>query len=48
MEDATNADPDYTPEPAAAQGNPLLRQLNPNLTDTLSGTAASLRQDGNF
>jgi tRNA(Ile)-lysidine synthase len=49
VEDATNADPDYTPRNLLrSQVMPLLRQLNPNLTDTLSATADSLRQDGAF
>ena len=49
VEDETNADPDYTPRNLVRnQVLPLLRQLNPNLTDTLSATAASLRQDGEF
>lgn len=49
VEDETNADPDYTPRNLLRnQVIPLLRQLNPNLTDTLSATAASLRQDGEF
>lgn len=49
VEDATNADPDYTPRNLLRHKvMPLLRQLNPNLTDTLSATAASLRQDGEF
>ena len=49
VEDATNADPDYTPRNLLRHKVlPLLRQMNPNLTDTLSATAASLRQDGDF
>lgn len=49
VEDETNADPDYTPRNLLrAQVMPLLRRLNPNLTDTLSASAASLRQDGAF
>ena len=49
VEDATNADPDYTPRNLLRHRvMPLLRQMNPNLTDTLSATAASLRQDGEF
>ena len=49
VEDATNADPDYTPRNLLRHRvMPLLRQMNPNLTDTLSATAASLRQDSDF
>ena len=49
VEDETNADPNYTPR-NLLRGKviPLLRQLNPSLTDTLSASAASLRQDGAF
>lgn len=49
VEDETNADPDYTARNLIrVKVMPLLRQLNPSLTDTLSAAAASLRQDGEF
>ncbi len=49
VEDETNADPNYTPRNLLRlRVMPLLRELNPNLTDSLSSSAASLRQDGAF
>lgn len=49
VEDETNADPDYSARNLLRNRvMPLLRQLNPNLTDTMTASAASLRQDGDF
>ncbi len=49
VEDETNADPDYTPRNLLrAQVMPLLRSINPNLTDTVSATSATLRQDAAY
>lgn len=49
VEDITNADPNYCPRNLLRnQVIPLLRQLNPNLTDTMTAAAASLRQDSDF
>ncbi len=49
VEDITNADPTYTPRNLLRhEVLPLLRGINPNLTDTLISTAASLRQDSAY
>lgn len=48
VEDATNADPAYTRNFLRLKVMPLLKELNPGLTDTLSATAAGLRRDGEF
>ena len=49
VEDATNADPDYCSRNLIRHRvMPLLRQLNPGLADTMTATAASLRQDSDF
>lgn len=48
VEDATNADPAYTRNFLRQRVMPLLKELNPGLTDTLSASAAGLRRDGEF
>ncbi len=48
VEDASNADTAYTRNFLRHQVMPLLKRLNPNLTDTLTATAESLREDGAF
>lgn len=49
VEDLTNTDPTYCKRNLIRnEVMPLLRQLNPNLTDTMTTAAASLRQDGDF
>lgn len=49
VEDITNADPNYTPRNLLRhQVLPLLRTINPNLTDTLISSATSLRQDSTY
>ena len=48
VEDATNVDPAYTRNFLRLKVMPLLKELNPGLTDTLSASAAALRRDGEF
>lgn len=49
VEDETNADPNYCKRNLLRnEVMPLLRRLNPNLTDTLTAAATSLRQDSDF
>ncbi len=48
VEDASNADTAYTRNFLRHQVMPLLKKLNPNLTDTLTATSESLREDGAF
>ncbi len=49
VEDVTNADPNYTPRNLLRhEVLPLLRSINPNLTDTLISSATSLRQDSAY
>ena len=48
VEDASNADTAYTRNFLRHQVMPLLKTMNPNLTDTLTAAAESLREDGAF
>ena len=49
VEDETNSDADYCARNLIRnEVMPLLRRLNPNLTDSLTAAAGSLRQDGDF
>jgi tRNA(Ile)-lysidine synthase len=48
VEDATNADPAYRRNFLRHQVMPLLREINPNLTMSLSATAQSLRTDNDY
>lgn len=48
VEDASNADTAYTRNFLRHQVMPLLKTLNPNLTDTLTAASESLREDGAF
>ena len=48
VEDSTNADPTYTRNYLRQKVVPLLRELNPNLTQTLSTAICALRADNDF
>ncbi len=48
VEDSTNADPAYSRNKIRHQVMPLLRELNPSLTETMTASIDSLRQDQNY
>lgn len=48
VEDSSNADPAYSRNKIRHQVMPLLRELNPSLTETMTASIDSLRQDQSY